>query len=105
MGYISLIYDDPARYGESLLNVHCYQKSLIRRGPAGAAEEQCLLSDLPRQSAYKCAPLELCTRVKLSACVHFAQGSVDNCRVGRAEAHVSWLGDELNVGGVWCGRY
>ena len=53
-----------------------------------------------------CAPLELCTRVELSACVQVAQGSVDNCRAGGAEACVSWLGDELNVGsGVWCGRY
>ena len=31
---MSLIYENPARYGEALLNVQCYHKSLIRRGPS-----------------------------------------------------------------------
>ena len=43
-----------------------------------------LLSDLPTQSAYTCAPLELRTRVELFI---YAQGSVDNWRVGGAEEH------------------
>ena len=58
-----------------------------------------LLSDLHMQSAYTCAPLELCTRVELNAYVQVARGSVDNCRVGGAEKYVSWLRNELNVGG------
>ena len=106
---ISLTYDDHARYSEALLNAYYYRKSLIRQGPGwgrrGAVFVQglvgaCkLLSDLATQSGYTCAPLELCTRVELNAYVKVARGSVDNCHVGGAEEHVSWLGDELNVGG------
>jgi hypothetical protein len=58
---------------------------------------------LPTQSAYMCALLELCTRVKLNACLQVTRYK---CCAGGAEERVSWLGIKLNLGGggVWCGR-
>ena len=96
----SLLYTTILRAMVKLyLKVHCYQKSLIRRGHGWGRREAVfvqgyvgggkLLYDLPTQSVYTCAPLELCTRVELNACIQIAWGNLDNCRVGGAEPRVS----------------